>query len=133
MLFSCTKRGRCCGATPSYAEVYAHLFSRMAGCSAARADERLREDMRLMSARMCVRSRRAALQHMETAARTQSCMEKVSSETIALIRKKRRCDALQCALRLRSLQHKVIAHVWRPRGRLARALAGQATQLTPST
>lgn len=107
-----------CCKVPSYGEVYAHLFARMC-VSEEVANDRLCADLRHLARHTCLRSRRAILRHIDRAARTQHCMHKVSKKTLFLLRKKMRCDALESAMRLRSLQHKVLEHLWRPHGRLA--------------
>ena len=85
--------------------------------------------------------------HMIKAKKTQSIGKHISHDVFESMRTTFKLASLEARLRLRSLQHRIIQHLWRPNGRLASQdgrLASQETkciyhdlngcmQVTPST
>jgi hypothetical protein len=112
------------GRVVSYARLYAAAFARGRGDINTWLTARLHR-----AARAPLAQRSALAKHVHTLARTQHIGTWLNAETLAAVVRARTLARLATLALLRKLQRRIVRHLWRPDGALARREAERCCAL----
>lgn len=106
---------------PTYLDVYNRYAWRAAGDD-LRIEDLLWKHLRELQSQ-CLRRQYATLRHLHRAATTQQLFSSLSQRSLDALARQRHLAELQMRLRLRSMQWRVLQHLWRPNATLMKRQA----------